>query len=160
VIPNPDAELDGTGEPLRVESAAAGGIMDQLSSEVTADIDEEDYRSHYDLGMAYLEMNLLSEAIREFQFATKSSMYQIRSLEMIGRCFLEQNKPDLAIKQLTRGLALVDDDDKDSLGIRYSLGVAYEMCGDIEKARGYFEDVYVVDVTFRDVAEKIEKHAS
>jgi tetratricopeptide (TPR) repeat protein len=162
VIPDPDGEPAETpaGEDfLTGASVGAGGIVGQLSSEVTADIDEEDHRSHYDLGMAYLEMNLLSEAIREFQFATNSSMYQIRSLEMIGRCFLEQNKPQLAIKQLTRGLSLVGSDDNDSLGIRYSLGVAYEMIGDIEKAREFFEDVYVVDVTFREVAEKMEELA-
>jgi hypothetical protein len=31
------------------------------------------------------------------------------------------------------------------------------MMGDLDKARLHFEDVYVVDVTFRDVAEKVEK---
>ncbi|UCH82906.1 MAG: tetratricopeptide repeat protein [Candidatus Latescibacterota bacterium] len=153
---------DSEDEPQETEEIpeSGGGVMSELSSEVTADIDEEDYRSHYDLGMAYVEMNLLNEAIREFQFAANSSMYQMRSLEMIGRCFIDQNKPQLAIKQLSRGLALTGDNDEDSLGIRYSLGIAYEMIGDIEKARAYFEDVYVVDVSFRDVAEKMEKYAN
>jgi hypothetical protein len=45
------------------------------------------------------------------------------------------------------------------LVIKYNLGLAYEMTGDIEKARNAFEDVYVEDVTFRDVAEKIQKYS-
>ncbi len=45
-------------------------IVEQFTQEVSADIEHDDYRSHYDLGMAYLEMDLLAESIREFQFAS------------------------------------------------------------------------------------------
>jgi hypothetical protein len=47
---------------------------------------EADYRSHYDLGMAYIEMDLLAEAIREYQIASKSPQFQVKCLEMIGIC--------------------------------------------------------------------------
>ncbi len=118
---------------------------------------EADYRSHYDLGMAYIEMDLLAEAIREYQIASKSPQFQVKCLEMIGQCFLKQNQPQLAIRQLTKGLSLIGDDGEESMGIKYNLGLAYEMIGDVDNARTNFEDVYVVDVTFRDVAEKIKK---
>jgi tetratricopeptide (TPR) repeat protein len=118
---------------------------------------EEDYRSHYDLGMAYMEMDLLAEAIREYQTASKSQQFQVKCLEMIGLCFLKQNQPQLAIRQLTKALSLIGNDGDESMGIKYSLGLAYEMTGDLDQARTNFEDVYVVDVTFRDVSEKIKK---
>ena len=118
---------------------------------------EADYRSHYDLGMAYIEMDLLSEAIREYQIASKSPQFQVKCLEMIGLCFLKQKQPQLAIRQLTKGLSLIDNDSEEAMGIKYNLGLAYELVGDLDNARTHFEDVYVVDVTFRDVAEKISK---
>jgi len=121
---------------------------------------EEDYRSHYDLGMAYLEMELFADAVREFQAASTSTQFRVKSLEMIGLCFLRQNQAGLAIKQLTKGLSMVGDGDRDALGIKYNLGLAYEMAGDLEKARSQFEDVYVIDVTFRDVSEKLAKCTS
>ena len=34
------------------------------------------------------------------------------------------------------------------------------MTGEIDKARTCFEDVYVIDVTFRDVEEKYNKYSS
>ncbi len=135
-------------------------IISQFDAKVRADVDVEDYRSHYDLGMAYLEMELLPEAIREFQFASNSSLYQVRCLEMIGLCFLKQNQPRLAIKQLEKGLDQVDEGDHESLGLQYNLGLAYEMTGDEQKARMCFEDVYVVDVAFRDVSEKVKRYNS
>jgi len=118
---------------------------------------ETDHRSHYDLGMAYLEMDLLSEAIREYQVAARSPQYQVKCLEMIGLCFVKQNQPQLAIRQLTKGLSLIGTDSEESLGIKYNLGLAYEMVGDLANARTFFEDVYVVDVTFRDVSEKVRR---
>jgi len=158
----PPEELPGSLAQEGAEQGqvvGVGEIVEQFSQEVSADIDHDDYRSHYDLGMAYLEMDLLPEAIREFQFASNSSMYQVRSLEMIGLCFLKQDQPRLAIKQLEKGLSMVGEGDREALGLQYNLGLAYEMTGDAEKAKSSFEDVYVVDVTFREVAEKIKKYA-
>ena len=133
-------------------------IVNHFSAEVKADVEADDYHSHYDLGMAYLEMDLITEAIREFQFAANSSMYQARSLELIGLCFIKENNPRLAVKQLEKGLGLVGDVDRDSIGLQYNLGLAYEMLGKDDKAKHCFEEVYVLDVSFRDVAEKMKKY--
>jgi len=138
----------------RKESVQISALFQDEEGDATG---EEDYRSHYDLGMAYIEMDLLSEAIREYQIASKSPQFQVKCLEMIGLCFLKQNQPQLAIRQLKKALSLIDNEADESMGINYNLGLAYEMAGDADNARSHFEDVYVVDVTFRDVADKIKK---
>jgi tetratricopeptide (TPR) repeat protein len=97
---------------------------------------EADYRSHYDLGMAYIEMDLLTEAIREYQMASRSPQYQVKCLEMIGLCFVRQNQAQLAIRQLSKGLSLIGADTEDSLGIKYNLALAYEMAGTTRAVRG------------------------
>lgn len=130
---------------------------ESLAEEITSDVEEDDFRSHYDLGMAYLEMALYTEAIKEFQIASRSDQIRIKSIEMIGHCFLMQNNPRLAVKQLMRGLELVKGADSESLGVHYNLGLAYEMLGDMEKAREHYEEVYIIDISFRDVAEKMKK---
>jgi len=141
-------------EPVHVSA-----IIEEMGEDGTED-SEADYRSHYDLGMAYLEMELFADAVREFQAASSSAQFRVRSLEMIGLCFLRQNQAGLAIKQLSKGLSMVGENDREALGIKYNLGLAYEMAGDLEKARSQFEDVYVIDVTFRDVSEKLAKCTS
>ena len=147
------SKAEGPGAVVHVSK-----IIDEFRDEVQGAIETDDYHTHYDLGMAYLEMDLHSEAIREFQMAAKSSEYQVSSLEMIGLCFIKQNQPQLAIKQLERGLSMVGNAGRDSLGLLYTLGIAFEMTGNTDRAKEYFEDVYVVDVAFRNVAEKIEKY--
>jgi len=135
-------------------------LVSHFDAAVKSDVDADDYRSHYDLGMAYIEMDLITEAIREFQFAAKSSMYRARSLELIGLCFIKQRQPRLAIKQLEKGLDLVGDEDRDAIGLHYNLGVAYEMIDDREKAKHCFEEVYLLDVAFRDIVQKIKNYSS
>jgi tetratricopeptide (TPR) repeat protein len=149
------SKSNGPGSVVHVSK-----IIDEFKDEVQGAIDTEDHHTHYDLGMAYLEMDLLSDAVREFQLAAKAPEFQVSSLEMIGLCFIKQNQPRLAIKQLERGLSMIGSGGRELLGLLYTLGVAYEMMGDDAKAKCYFEDVYVVDVSFRNVAEKIKKYSS
>jgi tetratricopeptide (TPR) repeat protein len=158
-LPLEETEEKEPSTPADTETIHISAIIDGSDDSSADAVDGEDFRSHYDLGMAYLEMNLFSEAVREYQLASKSREFQAKSLEMIGLCFLKQNQANLAIKQLSRGLKQIDENDSGSLGIKYNLGLAYEMVGDEEKAQALFEDVYVVDISFRDVAEKIARYS-
>ena len=137
---------------------AEGG--ETLAEEITSDVEKDDLRSHFDLGMAYLEMGLFNEAIREFQIASRAEEFQLSSMEMIGYCFIKCNQPRLAVKQLAHALEIEKATGAGSLGIHYNIGLAYEMLGEFETAREHFEEVYIVDMSFRDVAEKMKKFSS
>ncbi len=132
----------------------------ELVEEITSDVEKDDLRSHYDLGMAYLEMGLFTEAIRDFQIASRCEDLQLSSMEMIGHCFLKSGEARLAVKQLMRALDIARATGADSLGIHYNLGLAYEMIGEQARAREHFEEVYIVDMAFRDVAERMKKLAA
>ncbi len=144
-------------EDAEIESEASIG---DLAREITSDVEEDDHRSHYDLGMAYIEMGLFKDAVRELQISSKSQLLQLQSLEMIGFCFLSIGNPRIAVKQLERGLELSKVSNGDNLGIHYNLGLAFESLGDNENAREHFEEVYIVDVTFRDISEKMKKFST
>ena len=157
------ASEDDLSDILEAEDAAIEAtVVDtkQLVKEITSDVEENDFRSHYDLGMAYIEMALFNEAIRELQISARSEQLQLRGLEMIGHCFLELDNPRLAVKQLNRGLEIAMTTGGDNLGIHYNLGLAYEALDEVDKAREHFEEVYIVDVTFRDISEKMKKYSA
>jgi tetratricopeptide (TPR) repeat protein len=147
----PDGSEEAPSHPERGQT---------LAEEITSDVEKDDLRSHYDLGMAYLEMGLYTEAIREFQIASRAQEFQLSSMEMIGYCFLKCNQPRLAVKQLTHALEIEKATGAGSLGIHYNLGLAYEMLGEFETAREHFEEVYVIDMSFRDIAEKMKKFST
>ena len=128
-----------------------------LVEEITSDVEKDDLKSHYDLGMAYLEMGLFTEAIRDFQIAARAPELQLSSMEMIGHCFLKHDQPRLAVKQLTHALEISKTAGSESLGIHYNLGLAHEMLGELDSALEHFEEVYILDMSFRDVADKMKK---
>ncbi len=150
----------GPDEPAEALAGTGSERVENIAEEITSDVEKDDLRSHFDLGMAYLEMGLYTEAIREFQSASRDAEFQLSSMEMIGYCFIKCNQPRLAVKQLTHALAIEKETGAGSLGIHYNIGLAYEMLGEFETAREHFEEVYIVDMSFRDVAEKMKKFST
>ncbi len=128
-----------------------------FAKQITSDVEKDDFKSHYDLGMAYIEMDLLNDAIKELQISFRSPEFRLRSLEMIGHCFILKKDFHLAVKQLEKGVGIAGKAGDENLGIHYNLGLAYEALDDVEKAREHFEEVYIVDITFRDISEKMKK---
>jgi tetratricopeptide (TPR) repeat protein len=125
------------------------------------DKEETDFETHYNLGIAFKEMDLLEEAIAEFQKALKGQSPVedaeafVRCCNMLGLCFVEKGLPQVAIKWFTKGLESPGRDEETYQALRYDLGCAQEKAGNPKAALETFLDVYGVNVNYRDVAEKI-----
>ena len=152
--PDPSDAMQEDAAPREQDAPERGT---NLVEEITSDVEKDDLKSHYDLGMAYLEMGLYTEAIRDFQIASRAPELQLSSMEMIGHCFLKHGQPRLAVKQLTHALEISKAAGAESLGIHYNLGLAHEMLDELDAAREHFEEVYILDMSFRDVADKMKK---
>lgn len=132
-------------------------ILDNFKTGLADTISEEDYAAHYDLGIAYKEMGLLDEAINEFQIATKGGEQRLKAFETIGQCFLEKDQPKFAVRQLRRGIKLTGYAEEQYIGLHYYMGIAYEEIEDYEKAIKEFEEVYILNINFKDVHERLER---
>ena len=56
------------------------------------------------MGIAYKEMGLFDDAIREFSLSVNSSKLALGSLTMLGLCKLEEGKSEDALAYFLRGL--------------------------------------------------------
>ncbi|HEY7728886.1 MAG TPA: tetratricopeptide repeat protein [Candidatus Eisenbacteria bacterium] len=132
-------------------------IIDEFKQGVSERISGEDHESHYDLGMAYMEMGLYDEAIGEFQVASKGTSDELKCLEMIALCFLEKNEPSAAARELAHALELPGHGPEETISIRYNLGVAHERLGNLDRALQHYEEVYLLNVDFLKVAQKVKE---
>lgn len=130
-------------------------ILAEFKEGVFQQVGQEEYRQHYDLGISYKEMGLLEDAISEFQLASKGEQERLAAFEMLGLCFMERGEPKFAIKQFERGIATPGHAEEEYIGLHYYLGAAYEQLGETDKARESYENAYGIDVSFRDVAQKL-----
>ena len=125
------------------------------------DTELEDFETHYNMGTAYKEMDLLDEAVQEFQTSVAlvkpsdgTSRY-LQCCNMLGHCFVQKGLPEAAIMWFKKGLSAPGHSEDEYQALRYELAGAYEELGDIEQAKQHYTEVYGVDVNYREVGDKL-----
>ncbi len=130
-------------------------LLRHFKEGVARALGEDDYDSHYDLGVAYKEMGLLDDAIGEFQKALRSRTYRLAAYEALGQCFLEQQSYKVAVTVLSRALHEPAFQEEQRVGVLYLLGFSCEVLQRFDEARSYFQRVYATDIHFRDVGQRL-----
>lgn len=121
-----------------------------------------DYETHYNLGLAYKEMDLFEDALEEFQIAATlcspadGTPRYLQCCNLLGHCFMQTGVPEVAVKWLTKGLNVPSISDEERIALTYELGAAYEQAGDLDHAVESFTEVYGVNVSYRNVNERLK----
>ncbi|HEY4182723.1 MAG TPA: tetratricopeptide repeat protein [Kofleriaceae bacterium] len=117
-------------------------------------IEDGDAETHYDLGLAYKEMGLHDEAIKEFEKAAGSPGREVSCRLMIGLILRDQGNLSESIQQLKQGLH-AEPSDRERQSLYYEIGVTYESLGDASEAKYYLEMVVKRDPSFADAAQRL-----
>jgi tetratricopeptide (TPR) repeat protein len=143
-------------EPTGDEEQDFQDMLARFKQGIDENIDEADFQSHYDLGVAFKEMGLLDEAIAELQKALRAPEGKLRTSEMLGICFFEKGAFGVAESILRRGLDLPASGDQERLGVLYWLGRALEQQGKKADARDLYGRVFAVDIRFLDAEQRVK----
>ena len=143
-------------EPTGDEQQDFQDMLSRFKQGIAENIDETDFQSHYDLGVAFKEMGLLDEAIAEFQKALRAPDGKLRTSEALGVCFFDKGAFGVAESILRRGLELPAASEEERLGILYWLGRALEEQGRARDARDLYGKVFAVNIRFMDVGDRIK----
>jgi len=143
-------------EPTGDEEQDFHDMLARFKQGIDENIDEADFQSHYDLGVAFKEMGLLDEAIAELQKALRSPEGKLRTSEMLGVCFFDKGAYGVAESILRRGLDIPASGDQERLGILYWLGRALEQQGKKADARELYGRVFAVDIRFLDAEQRVK----
>ncbi|HLY62849.1 MAG TPA: tetratricopeptide repeat protein [Terriglobia bacterium] len=160
----PQAPTPAASAPSSPATASPlSGFLDELGEADQMATGQDDPQTHYDLGVAFREMNLLDEAIGEFQKVLKGAQkgqYPPNFLQvctLLALCFMDKKLPGIAAKWYVRALEFPELDEEAIMAVTYDLGMAYEQAGDAQKALEKFSEVYSQNIDYRDVAEKIRQ---
>jgi tetratricopeptide (TPR) repeat protein len=130
-------------------------VFAKFKEGVRAQVDESDSATHYDLGVAYKEMGLTSDAIKELEIAARDPSRECMCYAMIGLIHLEQNDVDAAEQAYVRGLDAVRKTIDQEMSLYYDLGIVNEMKEAYPEAAYYFKKIARKDPGFRDVKERL-----
>jgi tetratricopeptide (TPR) repeat protein len=158
--------LEGVSSPPAPSSGSTAPFIPSPQSRegdetVQESSPEDDPEAHYNLGVAFWEMNLPDEAIRELQQVVKGAGIRpqppnyLEACTLLATCFMDKGMASVAVKWYGRALQAPHLDEEAWLALHYDLGVAYERSGDLPRALEEFSEVYSRNIAFRDVAEKV-----
>jgi pilus assembly protein FimV len=158
-----ELEAELAAEEAMVEEATGRGkgeaILEEVFREfqrgVAEQLSEEDADTHFNLGIAYREMGLLPEAIREFQVASRDTTFFVESCSNIGVCYQEQGMWTEAAEWYQKALVAPDISSEARVGLRYDLAAAYQSAGDVDQAADIFEEIAATNPSYRDVSDRL-----
>ena len=147
-----DASAQAELEKLRAEERAFR--LEQCEGLVQRYPNEYSYR--YELGELYFEDGETDKAIKELQMALRSPKVRVGALILLGKAYLAKGFHDIAAEQLTTAKSEIPGMTDQKKDVLYELGSAYEQQGDMDKAMVEFKALYGADISYRDVAQKID----
>jgi len=138
-----------------VDTVSADDVFTRFIELPVQDSGQDDLETHYNLGIAYMEMGLQDEAVKEFRVSANDPDRKLDSLTLQGICFRDQGKFS-DVEELFVALLSLDSLEPDRLvALRYELGLLYEAAGRKGEALRVFNEIFGTNPGFRDTMQKI-----
>jgi hypothetical protein len=151
----PAPELDAAPMEPEVLEEMSGSHKPSVMLEKP--VEDEDADTHYDLGLAYKEMGLYSEAIQAFNKVINNRSRAVQCHLMIGLCHREQGNFSEAVHQFKAGLHTENINDREKYSLYYEIAASYEAMNDPGEAVYFFEMVAKKDPEYRDVSARLAR---
>jgi len=159
--PSGDALDDLIGE-LGQETKAVDTQTDDIFQSFVDSLGEQkpggdNAQAHYELGIAFREMDSLEEAIAEFEKALAKDVGEM-AFEInyeLGQCYASMDKLEMAVEYLESALSEGSDDDQALLDLNFELGVCLKKLGKLAEAKNYFIEVDNQSSNYRGAKDEI-----
>lgn len=148
--------------PQKIDAGLAE-VFEEYRVSAEGEVGSGDYETHYNLGLAYHEMDLFEEALEEFQIAVglvspgDGTPRYLQCCNLLGHCFIQKGVPQLAVTWFNKGLNAPGASEDERQALRYELGAAYDQVGDLDRAIEIFTEVYGINVSYRGVNERLRE---
>jgi pilus assembly protein FimV len=149
-----DRQLEGKTTVFEKELA---DIVAEFTKALEQEIDKEDSESHFNLGIAFLEQELIEEAIQELKLASQDEKRALECYSVLSLCYRKKKDFEEAAKWIEKALKLSDKDSSQSFDLKYELASLYEELNDAKKALNIYNEIVNWNAEYRDVAKKVEK---
>ncbi|MFH2007259.1 MAG: tetratricopeptide repeat protein [bacterium] len=126
----------------------------QFKEGVAKQVGEDDAETHFDVGIAYKEMGMFTDAIGEFRAAMRPHN-EVQCHVMIALCHREQQDLTEAINEYKKALYCEQITDHEQVDLYFQMGVAYEDLKDPREAMYYYDKVVHRVAGYRDVDDRL-----
>ncbi|HAV41137.1 MAG TPA: hypothetical protein DCW97_01830 [Acidobacteria bacterium] len=132
-------------------------IVSDFKKSIKEKIPQEDYQIHLQLGLAFMEQDLIDEAIEEFNIAAKDKNLTLECLTLISHSHRLKGNAEEAESWLNRAIKLVAPGTDQYFALMFDLGMIYEQNKEFDKALGIYRDIQSWNPTYQSVGERINR---
>ena len=119
-------------------------------------LEPDDHRARFNLAVCYAGDHP-RDALALLQSLPVEAKQELPVIILMGRLFLQLNRPELAVEVLEKGPVAARKMDEAILAFRYYLGLAYKRTGQNRKALTQLRKVYAEDMRYMDVARELRE---
>lgn len=147
---------DESGEEVSEDDRMVQDAVYRLQAKVQEEIGESDPEARYNLGIAYKEMGLLSEAAQEFRTARRNPSLYLGASFLLSETLSSMGDYEGAVAVLDEVLSSDKLVESAALDVRYQKGLLAYNAGKEEEAREIFLSLYEIAPDYRDVRQRTE----
>jgi tetratricopeptide (TPR) repeat protein len=130
-------------------------IFSDFKKGVTATLEDGDFDTRYDLGIAYREMGLFDDAIGEFRVCLDCPTRRFDSLYLMGLCARDLSRWEDAVNHLKQALASPEIPEERLAGVYFDLSIVEEGSGDPTSALASVQRVIELEPEFPGASERL-----
>ncbi|MDI6839948.1 MAG: tetratricopeptide repeat protein [bacterium] len=146
-------------EPSRqvIDEKEVQFLLHAINEIKASDFSKLEQIDHYKLGIEYRALGFYDASVRELQLASTIDSFRQKALCELGYCFLEKGEAKLAVNAFKQAIEEGGKTSKNYIELQYGLGRAYESLGDHDNALHAFEEVYLYNISYKDVKDRLSK---
>ncbi|MCX7973425.1 MAG: hypothetical protein N3B16_02875, partial [Candidatus Aminicenantes bacterium] len=130
-------------------------ILQEFKRQAKIKLSVEDYETHFQLGLAFLEQGLADEAIEEFMISAQSPEKALESCTLIAEACRRKKDYAEAIRWLEKCQEICFDDPEKLHSLEYEIASLYEKMQERQKALSLYNKILKWNASFRDVAKRV-----
>ncbi len=130
-------------------------IVSDFKKELKEKVPGEDYEIHYQLGIAFMEQGLFSEAIEELSVASKDKVRAMECYSIISQCFRKKKDWAEAERWLNKALLMAKEGTEAYFALTYDRAILSEEAKETDKALSLFKEIQTWNPAYRGISDKV-----
>jgi tetratricopeptide (TPR) repeat protein len=114
-----------------------------------------DFDIHYQLGIAFMEQGLISEAIEELSLASKDKSRALECYNIISQCFRSKKNYPEAERWLNKAILMTKEGTEPYFALIYDRALLSEEAQETDKALSLYKEIQNWNPAYRGISDKV-----
>ncbi len=153
---------------LAIADRQAQGATTQLEKELSAivsdfrkglqeKIQSGDHEIHYQLGIAFMEQGLITEAIEELTLAGRDKSKALECYNIISQCYRARKDFSEAERWLNKAILMTKEGTEPYFALLYDRAILSEEARETDKALSIYKEIQTWNPAYRGISEKVSR---